>query len=106
MTRRAAGAKALKWIALALAAVLMVALFLRAVDSLGREQAAQGKTQLEDALRRACVACYAAQGSYPASVEELKERYGVQVDDSRFLVHYDVFASNLMPEIIVLEREP
>lgn len=106
MTRRATGAKALKWIVLALAAALVVALFLRAVDNLNAEQEAQGKTQLEDALRRACVACYAAEGSYPATVEELKERYGVQVDDSRFLVHYDVFASNLMPEIIVLEREP
>lgn len=106
MTRRATGAKALKWIALALAAALVVGLFLRAVDNLSAEQEAQGKTQLEDALRRACVACYAAEGSYPATVEELKERYGVQVDDSRFLVHYDVFASNLMPEIIVLEREP
>lgn len=106
MTRRATGAKALKWIVLLLAAALVVGLFVRAVDNLNAEQAAQGKTQLEDALRRAAVACYAAQGSYPADLAELQDRYGIQVDSDRYLVHYDAFASNVMPEIIVLEREP
>jgi len=34
----------------------------------------------------------------------MKEKYGIVVDESRYLVMYDVFAENLMPDITVLER--
>ena len=62
--------------------------------------------QLEQALRRGCVACYAAEGSYPADLDYLKEHYGIQVDETQYVVYYDLFASNLMPEITVLEQMP
>ena len=58
------------------------------------------------ALRRGCVACYAAEGVYPPNLDYLKEHYGVQVDDARYVVIYSVFADNLMPDITVLVNEP
>ena len=61
---------------------------------------------LEEALRRGCVACYAAEGVYPPNLDYLKEHYGVQVDDARYVVIYSVFADNLMPDITVLVNEP
>ena len=57
-------------------------------------------------MRRAAVACYAAEGIYPPTLEYLEEHYGVQVDRERYTVVYDVFASNLMPDVTVLEHEP
>lgn len=57
--------------------------------------------QLEDAVRRAAVSCYAAEGRYPGKLSYLEERYGLQLDD-RFAVHYDVFASNLAPDVTVV----
>ena len=36
----------------------------------------------------------------------MEERYGLQIDTDRYTVYYDVFASNLMPDITVLENEP
>ncbi len=90
------------------AAIFLILLvwFFGALSGLEAGNAREGKQQLEDALRRAAVACYAAEGSYPASLSYLTEHYGVQVDESRYAVFYQVFAENLMPEITVLEREP
>ena len=62
------------------------------------------REQLELALRRAAVACYAAEGIYPPDTDHIVRHYGVQIDGERFTVHYDIFADNLMPHITVLER--
>ncbi len=88
------------WLAMALIGVA----FCSAVSGVDRKQAELGRSQLEDALRRAAVACYAAEGIYPADPVYL-ERYGVQIDDTHYIVHYEVFADNLMPDITVLDRK-
>lgn len=87
----------------AVAAVLL--LFLTGLSNLDRDRSEEGRKQLEEALRRGAVACYAAEGIYPPDLEYLEEHYGVQVDEERYAVFYEVFASNLMPDITVLERD-
>ena len=39
------------------------------------------------------------------SAYPLKKNYGIQIDESRFTVFYEVFAKNLMPEITVMENQ-
>ena len=65
---------------------------------------AEGLRILEDSIRRAVIAAYAIEGRYPESLEYIVENFGIHVDDTRFIVHYKVFASNLLPDITVLER--
>jgi len=91
------------WIAVLLVLVLLVGFFM-ALGNLRRSNSREARLQLEDALRRAAVACYAAEGIYPPTVEYLQEHYGVQVDETRYAVFYEIFADNLMPEITVLEK--
>lgn len=87
-------------------AVLVVLLiFMTSLSNLKDGQRSEGRQQLEDAIRRSAVACYAAEGIYPPSLAYLEEHYGVQVDEERYTVYYDVFASNLMPDVTVLENE-
>ena len=62
----------------------------------------EGQRILEESLRRAAVSCYAIEGSYPASLDYLTTHYGVVIDEEKFAVHYEIFASNLMPEITVV----
>lgn len=88
------------------AGALALLCFLTALSNLTAGRDDKGKQQLEDALRRAAVACYAAEGVYPPELSYLEERYGVQVDAERFTVTYDIFGSNLMPDITVLENKP
>lgn len=85
-----------------LAALVCVALAVSRLET-GRE--AQGKRQLEEALRRTAVSCYALEGFYPPDVAYMRSHYGLQYDERAYTVHYSVFASNLMPDITVLERD-
>lgn len=88
-------------------AVLILALllwFFTAVGNLSRDSGDEGREQLETALRRAAVACYAAEGVYPPTMEYLSEHYGVQIEEEKYIVFYEIFASNLMPDITVLEK--
>lgn len=87
------------------AAALLVIWFITAVIQLHSGQAQQGAQQLEDAIRKAAVACYAAEGVYPPTLEYLQAHYGVQIMEDRYTVYYEIFADNLMPEITVLEKK-
>ena len=88
------------------AAVAVLVFFASALNSLDSGREAENLQQLEEALRRGCVACYASEGVYPPSLDYLEEHYGVQIDRGRYIVHYDIFAENLMPDIKVMENEP
>ena len=93
-----------RWLA-ALLAVLCLIFFVSSLASVDRQQGEEGRQQLETALRRAAVACYAAEGVYPPTVEYLQQHYGVQIEEERYIVFYEIFANNLMPDITVLEKE-
>ena len=86
------------------AALAVLLLFTSALSNLQDGRISEGRQQLEDAVRRSAVACYAAEGIYPPNLEYLEEHYGIQVDRERYTVMYEIFASNLMPDITVLEN--
>ena len=87
-----------------LAAIALLLCFLSGISNVTRGRSAEDKQRLEDVLRRAAVACYAAEGRYPESLEYLVEHYGVQIDSRNFIVSYMPIAENLMPDITVLEK--
>ena len=87
-----------------LAAIALLLCFLSGISNVTRGRSAEDKQRLEDVLRRAAVACYAAEGRYPESLEYLVEHYGVQIDSRHFIVSYMPIAENLMPDITVLEK--
>ncbi len=55
-------------------------------------------------ISNAVILCYSIEGEYPSSLEYLEENYGIKVDNDRYVVRYNSFASNIMPEITVLNR--
>lgn len=86
-----------------LVAVILL-FFLSAVNNLRTGNGKEGKDQLEQALKRCAVTCYATEGIYPPDVDYMKEHYGIQIDEERYVVIYDIFAENLMPDITVLDK--
>lgn len=64
---------------------------------------AEGLRILEESIRRAVVMNYAIEGRYPESIEYIEARYGIHIDRTKYAVHYRIFASNIMPEIMVIE---
>lgn len=87
-----------------LLSLLVLLCFGFALAGLERDQKSEGKQQLESVLRRTAATCYAAEGFYPPSLAYMQEHYGLRYDGDRYVVYYDIFASNLMPSIMVLEN--
>ncbi len=84
--------------------VAVLLLFSTAVSNLESGKETEDKKQLEDTIARAVVSCYSIEGAYPRSVEYVIERYGIQYNEDDYIIKYEFYASNLMPEITVLER--
>ena len=58
-----------------------------------------------DAVQNAALTCYAVEGTYPSDLSYLREYYGLAYDESRYMVYYDAFGDNVVPEIYVTEVE-
>jgi len=94
-------AVALKMIAFV--AVVIVAVYFVFVG-LGTLSSTQDDKQLEiarDAIMKAAVQCYALESQFPQSLEYLVDHYGLTLDESKFIYHYRVIGSNMVPEIKV-----
>ena len=88
-----------------LVAFCIVCSFLAAISNLDSGNALEEKERLEEALTRAAVSCYAIEGAYPPSLEYLTKNYDVIINEKHFTVKYELYASNLMPDITVLVNE-
>ncbi|PKM85676.1 MAG: hypothetical protein CVU86_01165 [Firmicutes bacterium HGW-Firmicutes-11] len=93
------------------ALVLPVAVFLCfllffIVGSSRASQAAEKETlkHLESAVMQATVQCYAIEGVYPPDVAYLETHYGIQIDEDSYVVHYEAFASNILPTVFVIQK--
>ncbi len=87
--------------------VIFIALFLfflQGIQSVGETTKAKQLESLETALRRSISQCYAVEGAYPPSVDYLVDHYGLTYDSSTFLVDYDYYGGNLLPEVTVLRK--
>jgi hypothetical protein len=86
--------------------VLLVLLFIYLLNmGLGALNTRSEMERLEsakNAITRAAVQCYALEGRYPLSVSYLEEKYGLRVDRDKYTIHYQAFASNILPDIDVI----
>lgn len=81
-----------------------VVFFSSATTHLEQNRHAEGRLQLEQTLRRTAAACYAAEGFYPPSIAYMQNHYGLRYNEDEYVVRYEIFASNLMPDITVLDH--
>ena len=84
--------------------LVVFVVFLTALSNLEGGQGEQRRLQVEESVRRAAVTCYAMEGIYPPDLDYLQWHYGLQVDEKHYDVFYEVFGSNIMPDITVVEK--
>ena len=92
---------------LALALAVFAAVFIGVYLLVNKVGTASGNAETElvrDAVRSAVLTCYAVEGGYPSNLNYLKEHYGLAYNEEAYMVIYSAFASNVMPNIQVLER--
>lgn len=90
-----------------LIAIMVLAVFClyKGVQKMENGQQAESVKQLDSSIRKAVLTCYATEGVYPPTVDYLKQNYGIQIDEDRFAVFYEVFGDNIMPEITIVEKQ-
>lgn len=84
--------------------LLTMGIVLGSMPSVMEHARAERINMAEETIRRAVVSCYALEGRYPPNIDYLRQYYGVQISETAYIVHYEIFAENIMPEITVLER--
>lgn len=79
--------------------------FLKGIQTVDNTTSSEQAKSLEKAIRRSVVQCYAVEGTYPPSLDYLKEHYGIFYDSDLFFVDYTSIGSNIMPDITILPKE-
>lgn len=83
--------------------IAVVIILVMALSDVSETSGKESLTIAENSIRRAVITCYAQEGRYPSNIDYLKENYGLYVSDD-FLVTYNIFADNIMPEIFVVKK--
>lgn len=73
-------------------------------NSVRISSSAKQLNETQASIEKAVVLCYSIEGAFPPSIDYLKENYGLFVDEKNYIINYNVFASNIMPDITVLMR--
>jgi len=93
---------AILFLLLAVAAAALVWYFASHVSA--RDLSEEGAAAIRDAIRRSALQCYAVEGVYPPTLEYLEDNYGLQVNTRDYYIRYDIFASNIAPEVTVTAK--
>ena len=90
------------------AAVVVVAVILVYIGlgNLGTTQEDKQIQIAQDAIVKAAVQCYALESQFPPSLQYLVDNYGLTLDQSKYVYHYRVIGSNMVPEIKVFPLAP
>ncbi len=84
--------------------MLVLCCFLSALGTVEKGHRKEEEKRIADVIKKAVVSCYATEGVYLATLEDVEERYGLVIDKQRYHVFYEVFADNIMPEITVVPK--
>lgn len=84
--------------------VAIVLVFCLAVDRLTSASDGAELKLVRDAVKNAALTCYAVEGAYPEDIDYLRAHYGLAYNEERYMIYYDAFASNVLPDIRVVER--
>lgn len=58
--------------------------------------------EIRDTVISSVSQCYALEGAYPPDLKYLEDNYGLIMDKSCYIYHYEMFASNIFPDVKVL----
>jgi ABC-type dipeptide/oligopeptide/nickel transport system permease component len=81
-----------------------VIFFITGVTSVDNTTTEEQAKSLETAVRRSIAQCYAVEGTYPPSLDYLKEHYGLIYDTESYYIDYTAIGSNIMPDVTILPR--
>ena len=83
---------------------LIIGVFLGNISLIRSQIQIEETNFVEDEIRRIAIQCYTVEGFYPPDWSYLKAHYSIPMDEEKYSVYYDTFASNIMPDIQVIKK--
>jgi len=84
--------------------IALIFIYLSNIDGFWEGKQEKSTKSIEEAVKKMALECYALEGSFPPSVEYLKENYGLIVNDNAYFYHYQANGSNMPPDIRVMKK--
>ena len=85
--------------------LLFFAVFLAGVQSVSAVSEEKEMENIENAVVQSAVFCYGTEGAYPESLAYLREHYGLQYDEDKYIVDYEIVGKNIRPQVRVFRLE-
>ncbi len=89
------------WILLGTITIIILYGFM-GMDRFWKQSNLEHTDSIKEAILRTSAHCYALEGSYPPDLAYMEENYGLILDHKKYSYVYEVFASNIRPEVEVL----
>lgn len=61
----------------------------------------QASTSIRAAVMQAALQCCAVEGSYPTSIDHLRDHYGLVINDRDYQITYEWMGDNIPPSVVV-----
>lgn len=84
--------------------VALVCLVLAGLPLLQQNLKEQGAAAIRESILNSAKQCCAVEGSYPSTLAHLEDKYGLSINEEDYAITYEVFASNVMPSVVVTPR--
>lgn len=73
-------------------------------DTINANLREQGAVSVRNAILNSAKQACAIEGAYPTSIDYLVENYGLSINRNDYAITYQVFAENIMPNVVVLPK--
>ena len=84
--------------------IVMLIMLLSSVLEFSQRGERASLERIETTIEKYAVQCYASEGSYPPDLTYLVNNYGLILDEEKYYYEYNIFASNIRPDIHVFSR--
>lgn len=91
-------------IALSVIALLLIIIIIIQINNMGELYKERELKEVESIIKEAVITCYSIDGVYPATYESLVSKTNLSIDTDKYTILYDIFASNIMPNIGVIKN--
>ena len=79
-------------------------LFILQIQNITHLTKQQQRINLEKAISRDIIQCYALEGYYPTDLNYIEEHYGLTYNKSEFFIDYQIEGENIKPTFTIIER--
>lgn len=84
--------------------VVVIVVFLVGISILSNSSVRDEKDILNTAINKDIIHCYAIEGFYPPNLDYIEEHYGLTYDHDKYIVDYESVGNNIMPNVMIIER--